>query len=367
MSTTHQGLLLIADITGYTGYLTASELEHAQGVLESLLGILVDETKPPLRVSGFEGDAILSYTLPGAEISSQTFLEIIETCYVRFRRQMDLLVLNNTCGCSACANINALDLKFFVHFGSFTLQKLGQGEELFGPDVILIHRLLKNQVRDATRIHAYTLYTKAAADRLQLEGADLVRHQESYPEFGTVELLVQDMHPIWEEARQARTGQLPQQLLMADEIEIALTPVTVWDYLVTPQFRGILVGGFQVETADRRNDGRLAEGSAFLCYHGDRTIRELILEWHPFEELVTRDQAIPGVSLIFAATLTETENGTRLRLAFGDIEGPALKALALRLGLKAQAKRNRQDMEKFRQAIEADYAQRVEAPAPLPG
>jgi len=34
---TQQGFLLIADITGYTTFLTKSELEHAQGILDSLL------------------------------------------------------------------------------------------------------------------------------------------------------------------------------------------------------------------------------------------------------------------------------------------------------------------------------------------
>ena len=31
-----QGFLLIADITGYTMFLTRSELEHAQGILDAL-------------------------------------------------------------------------------------------------------------------------------------------------------------------------------------------------------------------------------------------------------------------------------------------------------------------------------------------
>ena len=33
---TQQGFLLIADITGYTMFLTKSELEHAQGILDLL-------------------------------------------------------------------------------------------------------------------------------------------------------------------------------------------------------------------------------------------------------------------------------------------------------------------------------------------
>ena len=33
-----KGYLLIADITGYTIFLTSSELDHAQGILDALAG-----------------------------------------------------------------------------------------------------------------------------------------------------------------------------------------------------------------------------------------------------------------------------------------------------------------------------------------
>ena len=44
-----QAFLCVADITGYTGYLNASELEHAQGTLTDLLGVLVDHAGPPIN------------------------------------------------------------------------------------------------------------------------------------------------------------------------------------------------------------------------------------------------------------------------------------------------------------------------------
>jgi hypothetical protein len=56
-----QGILLIADISGYTIYLQGSGLEHAHGVLTDLLAVLVEGTWPPLAVSNLEGDAVFSY------------------------------------------------------------------------------------------------------------------------------------------------------------------------------------------------------------------------------------------------------------------------------------------------------------------
>ena len=52
--TTQSGFLPIADISGYTIYLSQSELEHAQEVLQSLLELILDHMQPPLRVTEVE-------------------------------------------------------------------------------------------------------------------------------------------------------------------------------------------------------------------------------------------------------------------------------------------------------------------------
>ena len=180
MSTQH-GYFLIADITGYTQYLNASELEHAQQTLTALLNLLISRTKPPLIISRLAGDAVISYGLRDAFLQGQTFVEMLEDTYVGFRRAIDLMVRNTTCPCNACRNIKSLDLKFFVHYGEFGVQKLDAHDELIGSDVNMIHRLLKNSVKEKTGIQAYTLYTDAAIRQLGLTDAigSLVPHQES--------------------------------------------------------------------------------------------------------------------------------------------------------------------------------------------
>ena len=55
-----QGFLLIADITGYTMFLTRSELEHAQGILDALFKSIFAEIKPPIMLSNLQGDAALT-------------------------------------------------------------------------------------------------------------------------------------------------------------------------------------------------------------------------------------------------------------------------------------------------------------------
>src|SRR4051812_19755187 len=110
---TQFGYFLIADITGYTQYLSESELDHAQKTLTALLNLLINHTKPPLIISRLAGDAVISYGLRGSFVGGQTFAEILEETYVSFRQQIELMVHNTTCQCNACRNIGSLDLKFF--------------------------------------------------------------------------------------------------------------------------------------------------------------------------------------------------------------------------------------------------------------
>ena len=60
MKQVEKGIIHIADISGYTAFLNESELEHAQGTLQSLLEVLIENTQLPLVISRLEGDAVIS-------------------------------------------------------------------------------------------------------------------------------------------------------------------------------------------------------------------------------------------------------------------------------------------------------------------
>lgn len=78
------GFLLIADITGYTMFLTRSELEHAQGILDALFRSIFAEIKAPIVLSNLQGDAALAY-LPDAGVPQRQFpLDAIERIYCSF-------------------------------------------------------------------------------------------------------------------------------------------------------------------------------------------------------------------------------------------------------------------------------------------
>ena len=369
MAATEHGYMLIADITGYTMYLSQSELEHAQAVLAALLGVLIAHTKPPLVISRLAGDAVISYGLREGFYTGQTFIELIETNYVAFRKAIELVVLNNTCRCNACANIANLDLKFFVHYATFAIQRLNKQDELVGSDVNLIHRLLKNHVVEQTRVRAYTLYTGVAIQQLGLEDvcASMTAHSETYEHLGAVALWVQDMHPIWEQKRQAaRITIPPKKINLQVAAEIALPPERVWDYLIQPEYRKALAG---VERHDviQRTHGRIGPGSVYQCYHGDHIIPQTVLEWQPFEQIVTQDLMPveqPNVYVLIVYRLEPTATGTRLSQVFSKATGSRLGRKNCDQMLRGMAEQAQKDMDAFKTLIEADFAARpFEPPA----
>lgn len=357
---TRLGYFLIADITGYTQYLGASELEHAQQTLTALLNLLIHDTRPPLVISRLAGDAVISYGLSDNFLTGQTFAETIEDTYVDFRRAIERMVHNTTCPCNACRNIGSLDLKFFVHHGEFAVQKLDAHDELVGSDVILIHRLLKNHVTEVTGFRAYTLFTDAALNKLGLSSEGLVAHQESYENFGTVDVWVEDMHPVWE-AKRRLTGVTipPDKELQRVSTEIALPRERVWDYLVQPEHYMVLLAATHLDV-NGKNAGRVAVGSVFQCYHGDAIIPLTVLEWQPFERMVVEyisPVPIKGVTGLTELRLEETATGTRLTQIFSKSSGPLLGRMMSDAGMKSSAKEFQQDIDKFKAHVEADFAQ----------
>jgi hypothetical protein len=365
MSKTHEGYLLIADITGYTRYLSKSELEHAQETLTALLELLVENTRPPLVISRLAGDAVISYGLREDFFQGQSFIEKIEDTYVTFRKALERLVLNNTCRCNACANISSLDLKFFVHYGTFGIQRISEHDELVGSDINLLHRLLKNNVTEATGFGAYALYTEATIRQLgikDLEGT-MTPHHEVYEHLGEVSVWVQDLHPKWEKKRSATEVTFPHDRIWTQiEVYIEMPREIVWDYLIQPKYRNSLVGSDRMEIANRSN-GRIAPGSIYQCYHGDKMVPQTILEWQPFERMIVSELSplFPGSGGISEYRLDSNGGSTILTKSLGRPTGPFFGRALLYLLLPVFNRLMPRAFEKFKREIESDYRKHSES------
>jgi hypothetical protein len=195
------------------------------------------------------------------------------------------MIQNTTCTCAACSNIRNLDLKLVVHHGAYIEQAIGGRKELGGPDVILIHRLMKNSIVPTTGIRAYAAFTDAAVAAIGLAEffADATRHVEKIDEFGDVPLRVLNMQPAWERHKSHRhVGIEPGDPQLFEEVaaHLQMTPDRCWHYLTTPELRGKFVDNVEKLTRSGTDRGRPGVGAVDHCAHGDGSVLVFnIIEW----------------------------------------------------------------------------------------
>ena len=134
-ATPETGFLVIADLTGYTAYLSGGEIEHAPAIAGDLLETIVGRLEPPLRLSKFEGDAAFLYVEDGRADGSLV-LDAIEASYVAFRRRLRSIDQATDCECNSCRLAPKLDLKLFVHHGTFIRSRIAGRDELAGSPVL---------------------------------------------------------------------------------------------------------------------------------------------------------------------------------------------------------------------------------------
>lgn len=195
------GALLLADIGGYTAFLRSVATAHeadafadgavpdAYVMMSSLLDGIVGRLIPPFTLSKLEGDAVFAYAIDDATVPHGASLRaFIEACYAEFRSRLDAAHDIWSCRCGACVRIDSLELKFILHAGPFVLQEIAGRAELAGPEVVMAHRLLKNEAAALVGHGAYALLTAAAVDRYAVPtggSRSLVARYEHYPPIET--------------------------------------------------------------------------------------------------------------------------------------------------------------------------------------
>ena len=227
-----KGYLVIADISGYTAFLTHAELDHAEGIMKRLIKTLLEQMKSPFFVSKLEGDAIFVYAPEGSFVQGQTLLEAIENIYCLFAMTLESMFRDTTCKCKACKLIPTLDLKFVLHHGTFVLSDIAGRQELSGPDVILEHNLLKNKINEKLGVKAYAFISRAFADAMSLgeltEGMKM--HTGNYEHLGDVSGYIHDLHSVWARERERRRVYVdPKQAWFVVEADVPVQPALAWD------------------------------------------------------------------------------------------------------------------------------------------
>jgi hypothetical protein len=177
-------LFFIPDISGFTKFVAETEISHSQHIIKGLLEALVDANSIGLKVSEFEGDAVLFYR-HGALPALNDFVEQARKMFVGFHTLLKRIELSRICQCGACAGASGLTLKIVAHSGPASTLQVKDHVKFIGKDIIVAHRLLKNSVPD----REYLLLTRELLGSSGEAGVDaglFMDGADSYDEIGTV-------------------------------------------------------------------------------------------------------------------------------------------------------------------------------------
>ena len=175
--------LVIADISGYTGFLQfhQTSLLHASQIVTDLLDTVIEKSTHPLILNKLEGDAVFLYAELGADeaAAARDISRQVQLFFAAFRAKvLGLSGERAACTCEACQRIRSLKLKAILHAGTVAFVKVRQFDELVGGDVVLVHRLLKNSIEAREYLLMTDSFYRLAGDLRGLSGVAQMEHCE---------------------------------------------------------------------------------------------------------------------------------------------------------------------------------------------
>ncbi len=184
-----RGIIWLSDISGYTEFLTSTEIEHANMVMMSIFSAMLEGSPIDFRVMEVEGDALFCWIPFQQEHPSlKELFQLVEHQYKRFlgvqRWFVEAFECPKRCDCQVCQSLVKLRLKFVLHMGRVGLYRIKNFEKIAGLDVVVAHRLLKNTVAEPE----YVLVTKELLSELggEIQPAHWQEGEDWYPVLGKV-------------------------------------------------------------------------------------------------------------------------------------------------------------------------------------
>ncbi|MDJ1468210.1 DUF2652 domain-containing protein [Cytophagaceae bacterium DM2B3-1] len=144
LSVVRDGLILIPDISGYSEFVSQTDIRLGQSIVYRLLSAIIQANELDMKIAEVEGDAVLFYRY-GPPPSVSMILKQFEQMRNAFNEVLSHLEIEHT----------ALSLKMIAHYGTISEFKIGGFVKLYGESVVVAHRLLKNHIES----HSYVVIT----------------------------------------------------------------------------------------------------------------------------------------------------------------------------------------------------------------
>jgi len=178
--------ILIPDISGYTEFLTKTELVHSSHIINELLEAILAANSGEFMLSEVEGDALLLYH-KGKPIDADALVRQCLSLFESFHTQLKIIEQDSVCQCGACKTAPNLTLKFVAHHGVVQEIKVMQFTKCSGLDMVVAHRLLKNRIASDEYILATPSCFEFSSLKESLGALTWERSSDEYPAIGTIE------------------------------------------------------------------------------------------------------------------------------------------------------------------------------------
>ena len=178
--------ILIPDISGFTEFVTTTELSHSTLAINMLIDAIVTAVGEEYEISEIEGDAVLMIKKDPPPSKKQ----ILDTClkiFNAFHFQRKWMQDYTICPCGACQALVNLSLKFVVHHGPLAEIKVGRFIKHSGTEMIVAHRLLKNSINNNEYLLLTDRLLKQVDDSSEVMELDWVKSSEEYASIGKVD------------------------------------------------------------------------------------------------------------------------------------------------------------------------------------
>ncbi|MFT5166459.1 MAG: hypothetical protein ACI8P3_001690 [Saprospiraceae bacterium] len=306
--------LFLPDISGFTDFVSHTEVEHSQHIVAELLELLIDNEKLGLTLAEIEGDALFYYKT-GSVPDPKALIQQVENMYVKFHSHLKLYENHRICNCGACSTANNLTLKFFAHAGPLDFIQIKDQRKPYGKEVITAHRLMKNTIP----IDDYLLLSEGVYDHWtsSIETSLPMKNSQSEYDLGVVKYQYYELMELKKKAQLSSFSKIKKpdnKPLFSASIVIEKSPQEVFELITNFEYRLDWTKGIQGLEYEKNRVNRV--GSKHQCVVNGSTLEfETVADERREEKLVYGEMtnAIPVLKPFFNFYTIEA-NGTHSKV-----------------------------------------------------
>lgn len=142
---TQPALIFIPDISGFTKFVNETGIQQSRTLIADLLEIIIEANVLDMKLSEIQGDAVLFYRL-GPPPTVQDVINQCKQIFLDFQNYLKIVERDRGSLLSESLSGSNLTLKVVVHYGRLSVTMIRDHIKLMGKDVIIAHRLLKNNI-----------------------------------------------------------------------------------------------------------------------------------------------------------------------------------------------------------------------------